>query len=77
MKTFLAAKVHPRSKKPGVEKIGEKLFKIAVQAAPEKGAANCEMISLLAKHLDLPPSRIKIIRGHAARHKIIQVDPDR
>lgn len=76
MKTFLEVKVHPRSKNPGVEKTGEKHFKVSVKAAPEKGAANREAVSLLAGHLGLAPSRLKIIRGEAARRKIIEVELD-
>lgn len=73
MKTFLAVKVHPRSKKPGVEKIGERLFKVAVKAAPEKGAANREVIVRLADYLGLAPSRLKMVGGESSRNKRIEV----
>jgi len=35
--------------------------------------ANTALIKVLAKHLNVPKSQIKIIRGQTSRHKIIEV----
>ena len=40
MPTIITVKVQPRSKTPGVEKLGEDVFRVRVLAAPEKGRAN-------------------------------------
>lgn len=66
-------KVHPRSKKSVVEKNGE-VYKIWVQAAPEKGKANREMIKLLAEHFGLAPSQIRLVRGEKSRNKSLVID---
>ena len=60
VKQILNVKVQPKAKKIGVEKIGDDTYKVRVRAAPEKGAANKEVISTLAAYLDVPSSAIKI-----------------
>jgi uncharacterized protein (TIGR00251 family) len=75
MATLLAVKVQPRSKSPGVEKLAGGEFRVRVQAAPEKGRANREVIERLAEFLDIPPSRLKIVRGEASSSKWIKVGP--
>ena len=72
-KSILYVKVFPRAKKAGVEEIEKNTYKVRVLAAPEKGAANREVIAALADFLDIPPSALKIIRGEKSRNKLIQV----
>ena len=74
MKIHLSVKVQPRSSRPGVEETGPGEFKVRVKAAPDKGRANAEVIELLAEHFDVPPSRIKIVRGEIARTKTIIIE---
>lgn len=70
----LAVRVHPRSSQAGVEPAGEGEYRVRVHSAPEDGKANAEVIELLAAHLGVPRSRVRIVRGAASRHKIIEVD---
>jgi uncharacterized protein len=65
--------VTPRSGKNEVVKISEGEYKVKVTAAPEKGRANEKVIELLAYHLAMPKSSIKIIAGKTARVKIIDI----
>jgi uncharacterized protein (TIGR00251 family) len=74
LKIRLSVKVQPRSSRPGVEETGRGEFKVRVKAAPDKGRANAEVIELLAEHFDVPPSRIKIVRGEISRTKIIVIE---
>lgn len=67
-------KVQPKAKKIGVEKIDESTFKVRVHAAPDKGAANKEVIASLAEYFDIPPSTIKIIRGQTSRTKVVLIE---
>lgn len=67
-------KVQPKAKKVGVEKIGEGTYKVRVHAAPDKGAANKEVIISLADYFDVPPSTIKIVRGQTSRDKVILIE---
>jgi len=75
MATILTVKVQPRSKTPGVEKLGEGVFRVRVLAAPEKGRANREVVERLAEFLDVPPSRLALVRGAASSHKVFKVEP--
>ncbi|MGC8667317.1 MAG: DUF167 domain-containing protein [Chthonomonadales bacterium] len=45
-----------------------------VCAVPAGGEANEAVIRLLAEALDVPRSRIRIVRGHTARVKIVSVE---
>jgi len=75
MKKFLLnVKVQPKAKKVGVEKINEDTYKVRVHAAPEKGAANKEVITSLAAYFDVPPSTVKIVRGEKSRVKLIEIE---
>lgn len=49
------------------------LLKIKLQATPEKGRANKELIKFLSKQLNLPQNHIEIISGHTNPHKIIKI----
>jgi uncharacterized protein YggU (UPF0235/DUF167 family) len=75
METLLTVKVQPRAKMPGVEKLGEGLFRVRVKAAPEKGRANREVAERLAEYLDVPPSRLVLVRGAASSHKRFRLEP--
>ena len=67
--------VKPRSRVPGVAKVRERTFEVSVAALPNKGKANKAVVQQLARHFGVAPSLIEIVRGHASRHKIIEI-PD-
>ena len=48
-------------------------WKVRVSAAPERGAANKALISLLASELDVARSDIRLVSGHGAREKIVEL----
>ncbi len=48
-------------------------LKISITTAPEKGKANKAIIKLLAKTLDIAPSRIHILRGHTSPDKTVEI----
>ena len=48
-------------------------IKIRLQAPPVEGKANNALITFLAQKLALKPSAIKLIRGHKARLKIVEI----
>ena len=75
MTEIVSVKVQPRSKAPGVEKLADGSFRIRVLAAPDRGRANREVIDRLAEFLDVPPSRLKIVRGEASSNKRVRVGP--
>ena len=54
-----------------VGRIGDRL-KVRVAAAPEKGAANQELLAFLARTLNLPQSAFRLL-GAASRSKLVEV----
>lgn len=52
---------------------GYDFLKINVVNVPEKGKANSELLSFLAKKLKLPKSKIEIIFGETDRYKKILI----
>jgi len=75
MAAILSVKVQPRSKAPGVERLPDGSFRVRVQAAPERGRANREVLERLAGFLDVPPSRLTIGRGEGSSNKWIRFGP--
>lgn len=71
MKLFVQVKTGKRASK--VTKISETEYIVEVTARAEKGKANEAVLSALAKHLGIAPSRLSIISGHTAKRKIVEV----
>ncbi len=53
---------------------GDKILKVSVTAAPEKGKANKALIELLAKKVKVPKSNVRIISGETSRLKTVTLD---
>ena len=75
---LLTIRVTPRSAKPGigewkVDPNGRPFLEVRVASAPADGAANDEVIKLLAKALGIPRSRLAIASGQTARIKRIEL----
>lgn len=66
----------PGASRRGVVRLGPQGLVIALNAAPERGKANDELVAYLAGELDLPRSAISVIRGTASRHKTVRVTAD-
>jgi uncharacterized protein (TIGR00251 family) len=48
-------------------------WKLRVQAPPERGRANAEVVSLLATTLRVPRAAVRIARGHSTADKLVEV----
>jgi uncharacterized protein (TIGR00251 family) len=46
---------------------------VRIAAPPVEGAANEELIRLLAKTYDVPRSAVSIISGHGSRRKVVEI----
>jgi len=46
---------------------------VKVRAKPQDGAANQAVLELLAKALDIAPSRIELLRGASGREKLVRI----
>lgn len=61
--------------KSKVEKVEAKEdgFYVWVNAMPQKGEANEAVLKLLAEHLHIPKSRIKIVQGLKSKKKLVLI----
>jgi uncharacterized protein YggU (UPF0235/DUF167 family) len=48
-------------------------FEAAVKEPAEQNRANARVIELLARHLSIPPKRIRIIAGHRSPNKSFSI----
>ncbi|MSO75093.1 MAG: DUF167 domain-containing protein [Alphaproteobacteria bacterium] len=55
---------------------GTRRLKARVTAAPTDGQANRALVKLIAKVLDIAPSRVTIERGETDRRKLIAIEGD-
>jgi hypothetical protein len=70
----ITVRVKPGSKKgPLVQTSLDGELLVYVREPAVDGKANKAVIELLAKYYETPKSSIEIIRGHAARTKLIQI----
>ena len=66
-------KIHPcASRTQEKESMEDGTLKIDVAAPPEKGKANRELISFLAKELGVPKGYVEILCGESARQKQVR-----
>jgi len=53
---------------------GRPVLKVRVRAPPIDGKANLALVALLAKTLDVPRSRVRLIAGESARFKLLEIE---
>lgn len=70
---LVTVRVTPRAATEGIALEGAAL-RVRVTAAPVEGAANAAVITLLARRLHVPKRAISILRGAAAREKLVAVE---
>ena len=66
-------KVVPRAKRPGVERMPDGSWRVAVSAPAEDGKANAAVVDALARKFDVPKSSVKIVRGLSSRLKEVEI----
>jgi len=66
-------RVAPRSRRAGLAgRVGD-AWKLRVRAAPERGRANDEVIEVLAGALRVRPADLRVVSGHTARDKVVEL----
>lgn len=66
--------VQPRARRPGIDGVHGDALRVRVTAAPVDGAANDAVITTLATALDRPRSALRVVAGHTARAKVVEID---
>lgn len=71
---ILTIRVIPRAGRAGPAGARGGAILIRLNAPPVEGAANAELVELLAARLDVPKRRITIVAGERSRQKRVRVD---
>jgi uncharacterized protein (TIGR00251 family) len=72
--TVIDVRVTPRASKSGVVGIRDDTLLVRLNAAPVDGAANAELIEVLADALSVSKSALSIVSGERSRRKRVRID---
>ena len=72
--TGIRVKVQPKASRSEILGFIGDVLRVKVAAPPDRGKANAVLLELLATTFGVPKSRITLLRGHASRDKLIEVD---
>jgi uncharacterized protein (TIGR00251 family) len=71
---ILRVRLTPRAARSQIDGWDGDLLRVRVAAPPVEGKANDALLRLLAKALDVPPSRLRLVKGRTSREKVIAVE---
>ena len=74
METRLHIRLQPNARRNEVMGFQDDVLRLRVTAPPREGRANRALLELLSDVLDIPKSRIDILRGHTARDKLVVIE---
>ncbi len=70
----LSIRVQPGAKRSGLERLaGDGGWKVRLRARAVEGQANAALVEQLAEWLDVPRSRVTLVRGQTGRQKVVAV----
>ncbi len=69
----ITVRVVPRASKSEVVGEIDGVLKVRISAPPVDGAANAELIKLLAKHFGVSKSSVEIVSGSTSKTKILRI----
>jgi len=69
----LQVRVKTNSGKQEIESFGDNRYLVYLVSRPENNEANIELIKLMAKHLGIPSTKLKIISGATGKDKTLEV----
>ena len=70
----LTVRVTPRASKPGIAVDADGTLKVRLQSPPVEGAANAELVAVLADAFGLPRRAVTIAGGAHSRTKRVVLD---
>ena len=73
-KARIALRVQLGARRVGVTVSEVGAVTVRVSAPPERGKANAAVMQVVAKALQVPATAVEVVRGHAVRDKVVEVD---
>jgi uncharacterized protein (TIGR00251 family) len=70
---IIQLRVIPRSSKISIEALAPDFYKVKLTSAPVEGAANEQLVKVIAERLSIPVNRIRIISGKQSRNKRVEI----
>lgn len=70
----LSVRVAPRASRSEIAGAHDNALKIRIAAAPVEGAANAELIRVLAEFFEVPKSAVEIIGGKTSKLKRVRIE---
>jgi uncharacterized protein len=70
---LITVRVIPRAAKPGIAGTREGALLVRLGSPPVEGAANAELIEVLADALNIPRRAVVIVSGDKARTKTVRI----
>ena len=70
---YIHVKVNADSKKEEVKEKSSDHFEISVREPAERNLANTRVVEVMALHLGIPKSHIRIINGHHSPTKLLSI----
>jgi uncharacterized protein (TIGR00251 family) len=71
---IIDVRVIPRSGTSGIAGVRDNAVLVRLNAPPVEGAANAELIEILADALGVPKRAVAIVSGDRSRHKRVRID---
>ena len=68
-----AVRIVPRASRSEIAGEQSGALRVRIAAVPVEGAANQELIKLLAKSFKLPQKAVEIVSGAASKNKIVRI----
>ena len=70
----IEVKVEPRSSQKGIAGVMDNnVLKVKLTSPPVEGAANEQLIEVIAEELKVKRSQVKVIRGHTSKRKVVEI----
>jgi len=70
----IKVRVKTRCINPRVEEFAQNSYIVYVSSPPEDNKANFELLKMMAKHLKVPSTKIKIVAGLSSPNKLLDVE---
>lgn len=71
----ISVHIKPNSRhREEVMKNDDDTLTVYIKAPAIEGRANAAAIKLLAKHFEVTPSKVKLVRGATSKYKIFEID---